>query len=175
VVGGGSLLGAFLGGLVVIRETSTKANARRREFSGALGAFCDVAGMSLASGSGIETAAQTAANAGNGWAFEELRSALDSAHRRGQTPWEALAQLGVETATEDLIGLSSLLVQAGVEGASVRETIRNKARTMREREASNAEAEAASTTERMSMPAAMLLIGFLLFLAYPALAVLSDV
>jgi Flp pilus assembly protein TadB len=175
LVGVGSVFGAIVGGLAVIREASTKAKERRREFSGALGAFCDVAGMSLASGSGIETAAQTAATAGHGWAFEELRSALDSAHRRGQTPWEALAQLGEETATEDLLGLSALLVQAGLEGASVRETIRNKARTMREREASSAEAEAASTTERMSMPAAMLLIGFLCFLAYPALAVLSDV
>jgi Flp pilus assembly protein TadB len=175
LIGAGALAGAVIGGLAVVQDVASKATARRREFSGALGAFCDVAGMSLASGNGIETAAQTSANAGSGWAFAELRSALESAHRRGQTPWDALAQLGHETGHDDLIGLSSLLVQAGVEGASVRETIRNKARTMREREAANAEAGAASTTERMSMPAALLLIGFLFFLAFPALAVLSTV
>lgn len=174
VIGWGALIGAAAGAVVPLRRVKTQAEARRREFAGALGALCDVTGMSLAAGRGIDAALQTAASTGQGWAFGEFRSALAAGYRRGITPWDALAQLGHDTGSEDLVELGAALALAGEDGASVRATIRAKARSIREHLTSAIEGDAASTTERMSIPATMLLLGFLLFLGYPAMSLILN-
>ena len=55
-----------------------QAMARRKAFSHALSAYCNVAVMSLAAGRGVEQALETASGAGEGWAFSEIRGALTS-------------------------------------------------------------------------------------------------
>lgn len=169
---------ALVGGLAAavwsVRSVRAGAQIRRREFSHALGACCDVAGICLAAGRGVESALETAAAAGTGWPFDELQAALRSGYVRGDTPWEALAQLGDDLASTDLIELSAALSLAGGEGAAVRDTVRSKAHAIRERLAAEAERRAAAVTEKMSIPATFLLFGFIVFLGYPALHVLFE-
>jgi len=166
-----------LGGVVVgvvgsVRSVRVGARTRRQAFRHALAAFCDVAGMCLAAGRGVESALQTAAQAGDGWAFDELRATLGSAYVRGDTPWDGLMGLGTEMAIGDLTEMGAALSLAGVEGAAVRETVRSKARTIRERLTAESEQTAATVTERMGVPATFLLLGFVVFLGYPAIAVM---
>jgi tight adherence protein C len=167
-------LGAVIGVVSSIRSVKTSASQARQAFSHALSSFCDIAGMCLAAGRGVESSLETAAHTGRGWAFVELQSALRAGYVRGDTPWDALARLGNEARLDDLVELAAALSLAGDEGAAVRETVSSKAKAIRERLTSEAERSAASVTERMGIPATLLLLGFIIFLGFPALAVLFE-
>ena len=69
----------------------------------------------------------------------------------------------------DLVELGATVALAGDEGAAVRDTIASRARSIRERLIAETEKRASAATERMAVPGAMLMIGFLWFLAFPAL------
>ena len=96
--------------------------------------------------------------------------ALALSRLSGETPWAALGRLGVELRIDELIELSSSLVLAGSEGAKIKESLAAKADSLRRHEAAVAEAKAQEASERMSVPIAVLLFGFLIFLGYPAVA-----
>jgi tight adherence protein C len=175
VLGGLSLV-ASAGGLVLPFASLRSAAAERRTaFSHALSSWCDVVVMTLASGRGVEQAMETASRAGEGWAFAEIRGALQGGYVRGEPPWVALQGLGGELGVNDLTELASTVALAGEEGAAVRATVAAKARTIRERMSAESEAAAASITERMSLPSVLLVLGFLIFLCYPALIAMLQI
>lgn len=163
-----TLGGAAWGMVAPFAALHSEARARRQAFAHALSAWCDVVVMSLAAGRGVEQAMETAAAAGRGWAFAELRGALHAGYVRGEPPWVALGRLGSELGIPDLTELSSTIAMAGEEGAAVRLTVAAKARTIRERITADTELAAATVTERMSLPSILLVMGFLVFLGYPA-------
>ena len=167
-----AFLGGGLGALTAIRSVKPAAAKRRRSFSHALSAFCDVCGMSLSAGRGVESSMEAAANAGAGWPFVELQTALRAGYVRGETPWDALARLGRDADLPDLSELAAAISLAGDQGAAVRETIGSKAKAIRERLTSDVERNASAITERMGIPATFLLLGFILFLGFPAIAVM---
>jgi len=166
--------GGAIGVVTAVRSVKTSAGQARQAFSHALSSFCDITGMCLAAGRGVESSLETAAHTGRGWAFVELQSALRAGYVRGDTPWDALARLGNDARLDDLVELAAALSLAGDEGAAVRETVTSKAKAIRERLTSEAERSAASVTERMGIPATLLLLGFIVFLGFPALAVLFE-
>lgn len=169
-----ALAGGAIGAITSIRPVRAQATERRRSFSHALGSFCDVCGMCLAAGRGIDASIQTAAAAGEGWPFAELQAALRVGYVRGETPWQALARLAEECDLPDLAELAAALSLAGDEGAAVRDTVSSKAKSIRERLTGNAERDAAAVTERMGIPATLLLLGFVVFLGFPAIYVLFQ-
>lgn len=166
--------GAGLGVAMAIRGVKPVAAARRKAFSHALSAFCDVCGMSLAAGRGVESSIEIASHAGDGWPFAELQSALRAGYVRGETPWDALTRLGNDADITDLTELASAISLAGDQGAAVRDTVASKGKAIRERITSDAERSAASVTERMGVPAALLSLGLVVFLIFPSLAVLFE-
>jgi len=166
--------GAGIGVVTALRSVKTAAAQRRQAFSHALSSFCDITGMCLAAGRGVESSLETAAHTGTGWAFSELQAALRAGYVRGETPWDALARLGADAALDDLVELAAALSLAGDQGAAVRETVSSKAKAIRERLTSDAERNAAAVTERMGIPATLLLLGFIVFLGFPAIAVLFE-
>lgn len=169
-----SLLGMAWGLLTPFAKVRKAATARREVFSYALSVWCDVVVMSLAAGRGVEQAMETGAAAGEGWAFAELRGAFGAAYMRGEPPWTALADLGRELKVKDLEELSSTISMAGEEGAAVRETLATKSRTIRERRTAEAEHNSASATEKMSMPAVLVVFGFMIFLGFPTVVTLFQ-
>jgi len=169
-----ALIGAAIGIVIPLRTIRIQAAERRKAFSHALSSYCDVVGMSLASGRGVGQALEAAASAGDGWPFQEVRGALTAGYIRGDTPWQALERLGLDLGTADLTELASAISLAGEEGAAVRDTVTSKAEAIRKRLVAETEGTAASVTERMGVPAAMLLIGFLAFIGYPAIAVIFE-
>jgi Flp pilus assembly protein TadB len=146
----------------------SRAADRRRTFRHALSSFLDVVSVSLAGGRGVDSALHDGANAGHGWAFEELQRALLEAQLLGETPWAALARLSDDLAIPELGELAASAALAGTEGARVRSSLTAKARAIRVRLLADVEAAAQSATERMTLPIVLLMVGFVVFLAYPA-------
>jgi Flp pilus assembly protein TadB len=168
---GGAAVGLFVPFVSLRRE----AKERRQLFAQALSSWCDVVVMNLAAGRGVEQAMETAAASGSSWAFAELRGALRGGYVRGEPPWVALERLGLELGISDLGELASTIAMAGEEGAAVRTSVAAKARTIRERMISDTEVTAAAVTERMSLPSILLVVGFLVFLGYPALNAMFQI
>jgi tight adherence protein C len=163
-----SLVFAFVGTIIPLVALKVKAVDRRRAFRHALGCFLDLVAVRLAGGAGIESALQLSATSGRGWAFAELRQGLSEARLMGEPPWAGLDRLGTELRISELNELAASVGLAGDEGARVRVSIAAKARTIRIRGLADAEGVAQAASERMSLPIVLLMIGFVIFLGYPA-------
>ncbi|HZA76000.1 MAG TPA: type II secretion system F family protein [Acidimicrobiales bacterium] len=146
----------------------SETEERRKAFKQALGSFLDLVVISLAGGTGVESALRDAAAVGRGWAFAQLRNALEVTALTGETPWAALARLGEELGVTELVELSASVSLAGTEGARVRDSLAVKAASLRDHALAEAEAEAQSTTEKMALPVVLLFLGFLILIGYPA-------
>ena len=155
----------FLVPTLTLRSTAAE---RRRDFRHALSAFLDVVSISLAGGRGVETALHDAATAGQGWAFDEIRRALLEAQLLGETPWAGISRLGTELDVPELGELAASASLAGAEGARVRASLAAKAKALRLRGLTEVEAAAQAASERMSLPIVALMLGFIVFIAYPA-------
>jgi Flp pilus assembly protein TadB len=164
-----ALAGAVALVVVPFRQVRKEAAAARTDFRHALSAFCDVASMALSAGQETHGALFEAAAAGSGPAFDEINNALQTGQLAGHSPAESLRQLGHDLGIEDLVDLGSTIGLAETEGAPVSETIAAKARSIRERLVADIERAAATATERMTIPGAMLMIGFLWLISFPAL------
>jgi len=147
----------------------SRAADRRRSFRHALSGFLDVVSISLAGGRGVDSALRDGANAGQGWAFDALRGALLEAQLLGETPWSGLARLGTELGIPELGELAASAALAGSEGARVRVSLAAKARSLRLRGLTDVESAAHSASELMSIPVVLLMLGFVIFLGYPAI------
>lgn len=159
---------APLGFLLPGISLKASAAAKRRSFRHAFSSFLDIVSVSLAGGKGVEGALNDGADAGDGWAFERIRHALRHSRLMGQTPWRGLSELGAELDIVELRELAASAELAGAEGARVRASISAKARALRLRGLTDIEAEAQSASERMSLPIVGLMVGFVVFLGYPA-------
>lgn len=164
-----SLLGAGLTTVVAVRSTRSKAAEARAAFTHALSAWCEIVSMTVAAGRELHGAIFEATQQGAGWAFQEIRMAADRGFLAGEDPWDSLATLGHDLGVNELVEVASTLALAGNEGAAVAETLASKARSIRERLTLDMERRAAGATERMAVPGALVLIGFLWLLTFPAL------
>jgi Flp pilus assembly protein TadB len=146
------------------------AAARRREFRHALGSYLDLVAMSLAAGRGAAQAlAETAALSGN-WVFRAIGDTLTTARLSGTNHWRGLGELGERLAVGELRDLAASLALVGDHGARIRETLTARAATLRRRAVSDAEGEAAAADQGMRIAQVLLALGFLVLIAYPAVA-----
>lgn len=167
VAGGGFVLPELL-----LRD---EADKRRRAFRHALSSYLDLVNVILAGGGGIETSLHSAADAGDGWAFASIRRALDRARLTNRSPWDTFAELGDELGIEELAELAASVELAGSQGARIRASLAAKADSLRGHQVAETEAAAEAATERMTIPVAVLLFGFLVFIAYPAVQQITTV
>jgi pilus assembly protein TadC len=166
-------LGTAIAGFVLPDVIVRRAAAARRDgFRHALSSYLDLVNVVLAGGAGIETALRAAADAGDGWAFTELRAALDRAQFTRVSPWDVFNELGDELAIAELSELSASARLAGEQGARVKSSLVAKAASLRGHEMARIEAAAQAASERMAIPTVMLFTAFIAFIGYPALAVI---
>jgi tight adherence protein C len=159
-----AVAGALLPNLTVHAD----ADKRRRSFRHALGAYLDLVSINLAAGRGVETALDQAARSGQGWMFAEIRQALYRAKVIGESPWTGLDRLGTEIGVNELRALAASVGLAGDSGARVRASLAAKARTLRIRGLGDIEEAAQAANERMSLPVILLVVSFIIFIAFPA-------
>jgi tight adherence protein C len=145
------------------------AKARRAAFGTALSAYLDLVNVLLAGSAGTETALVAAAEAGDGWAFAELRAALVRADATRTSPWDVFAALGAELSVSDLQELAASVRLAGQQGARIRSSLAAKAASLRGQQLARAEAAAQAASERMAVPNVLMFLGFLAFAGYPAI------
>jgi tight adherence protein C len=163
-----AIVGAVIGFIAPDMGLRNRATQRRRQFALAFGSYLDLVAISLAGGMGTEAALVEAARVGDAWPFQMLRRAVDIAQIDGVTVWSSLARLGEELNVPALGELAASVALAGNEGAKVRASIAAKADALRAIELAAAESEAQAATERMAIPTAMLLFGFVLLIGFPA-------
>lgn len=150
-------------------QARSDAAKLRSGFRHALSAYLDLVWITLAGGAGVDSALNDSVAIGRGWAFEQVRRALDTARLTRRTPWATLRQLGEELDVTELAELAASVSLAGTEGAKVRTSLAAKAGALRTHQITDAEGDATAATERMSLPVMLLFLGFLAFIAYPAL------
>ena len=155
-------------------QVRTKAAAYRVRIRRDLSAYLDLTVITLAGGAGTETALAHAAASGTGPTFARIRSALTRGAHQGRPAAAVLADLGEETGVPAFSDLGSSLALAGSEGARIRAALTAKARVMRKQALSEDEAKAGAATEHLSVPMVVLVLGFLLFLGFPAVSVVAS-
>lgn len=175
VIGVMSLATAAAGFILPDFMVRDEAERRRRAFRHALSSYLDLVNILLAGGAGIETALHAAADAGDGWGYRTIRSELRRARLTGQSPWDTFAGLAERLGIAELAELAASVSLAGSHGARIRASLAAKADTLRGHQIAEAESAAEAATERMTIPVAVLLFGFLVFIAYPAIAEITSV
>jgi tight adherence protein C len=155
-------------------EVKQKAEARRRDFRHAIGAFLDLVSMNLSGGRGVPEALMAASEIGSGWALWRIRDALANARISGQTPWQALGLLGEEVRVDELRDLAAALSLVADDGAKVRESLSARAASLRRRELADLEGQAGEKSQSMLVAQMLLCAGFLIFLTYPVVGVLLS-
>jgi tight adherence protein C len=163
-------LGAALIGFVLPDTIARRAAVeRRRTFREALAFFLDLVSVTLAGGAGVSTALRQASDAGDGWAYIQIRAALRQAQVQRQPAWVVLGQLGVDLGITELEELGAAVALAEGEGASVRQSLAAKGASIRDHQLADAEAHAASATVRMAAPLVLLGMAFCAFVLYGAI------
>jgi tight adherence protein C len=174
VPAGVTVLLAIVGAVLPTALLHRDAEERRRSYRHALGAYFDLVGVNIAAGKGVEGALETAAAAGQGPMFAELRQALYRAKIAGQAPWAGLDRLGDDIGITELRELAGTATLAGDVGARVRESLAAKARTLRARGLAQIEESANSANEKMSLPVVLLVVSFIVLIGYPAVYRISH-
>jgi Flp pilus assembly protein TadB len=146
-----------------------RARARRDAFRTALSAYLDLVNVLLAGAAGTETALAAAAEAGDGWAFAQLRATLERSRALRTSAWDAFDELGAELGVVELQELAASIRLAGEQGAKIKTSLASKAASLRVQQLARTEAAAHAASERMAIPNVVLFLGFLIFAGYPAL------
>ena len=151
-----------------LMSLASRAADRRADMDLAVAVFLDLVNVLLAGGAGVETSMLTAAGAGDGWAFDQIRVALARAQSSRTSYWQALTELGGRTGVESLEDVSHSVQLSGEHGAKVRQSLASKAQAIRARNLARIEHEAEQRTEHMGLPIVVLFVGFILLIGYPA-------
>lgn len=167
---GFGVFGFFLPDLALRGE----ADRRRGEFRRVVGIFLDLVAMNLAGGRGLPEALLTASTISEHWALVRIRRSLANARLFGTTPWAALGELGADIGVDELRDMSSALALAADDGAKIRRSLSARAATLRRREMADVEGEAGEKSESMLVAQLVICLGFLVFLAYPAVSKLAG-
>ena len=162
-------IGPPVGVALDIAALFSRAQERRRHVRVVLGSFVDLVVLGLAGGVGIDGALHAAAQVTPDWAARRLAAALRTARDGGSPPWAALSTLGSELGVPELEELSTTVQLAGTEGTRIRQALVARGASLRRHEQAEAESAANAMTERLFLPGALLLLGFLVFIGYPAL------
>ncbi len=85
-----------------------------------------------------------------------------------------MSRLGRAIGLNELDELAGAVELAGTEGARIRATLAAKATSIRRHQLADAETQANTVTERLFLPGLHLLVGFTIFIGYPALARIST-
>jgi tight adherence protein C len=134
----------------------------------AVAVFLDLVNVLLAGGAGIETAILTAASAGDGWSFDQIRRTLARAQSSRGNYWDALDTAGIELDVQSLRDVAQSIRIAGEHGGRIRQSLTSRADALRKNNLAFIEHEAQRRTERMGIPMVTMFVGFVIFIGYPA-------
>ena len=160
---GGSLLGYLLPGIVLARL----AKKRQKRMQLALADALDLMVVSVEAGLGLDQAIIRVSDE-LAFAYPDLSDELKLVNielRAGKARTEALRNLGDRTGLEDVMSLTTMLIQTDKFGTSVAQSLRVFSETLRTKRRQRAEEAAAKTGVKMVFP--------LVFCIFPAIWVVT--
>ncbi|MBT0774272.1 hypothetical protein KIH74_35340 [Kineosporia sp. J2-2] len=164
-------VGAFLLPDAVVRA---RAARRRREIVAVLPVWCDLVALEMGGAAAPQEALVTAAESGTSLAMHLIREALYRAGRAHQSHWQALTVLGERIGVPDLADLGRLSQLVSHEGAEVRDTLIERAATLRRRALAESLGQAGERDESMRLAVLVIAAGVVLMMLYPgAVAVMN--
>ncbi|GLY19584.1 hypothetical protein Kisp01_65980 [Kineosporia sp. NBRC 101677] len=152
----------------------SRARARRYEFEQALPVWCDLVALEMAGSAAPQEALVTAAEAGTTWPMHVVRNTLYRAVRAREPHWPALMSLGQRIGVEDLAQLGRLSQLVSHEGAQVRDTLIERAASMRRRALASALGQAGQRDESMRLAVLVIAAGVILLLLYPGVIAVMN-
>ncbi|MGO8876858.1 MAG: type II secretion system F family protein [Acidimicrobiales bacterium] len=168
-------LGAVAGVVATAVELRRSAARARHRFLGGLSCWLELVALGQAGGMGVESALDAATRISPDPTFSRIGQALQRSRHAGLTPWDELGRLGTELGIQPLDELAASLGLAGAEGARIRASLQAKSASLRRRQMSQAQSQANSVTERLFLPSIVLMLGFLVFVMFPAGVSLAHV
>lgn len=158
---------AVAGSVVPVFAVAEAARIRRGQFRHALAVYLDLVAQERAAGAAAAPALLEAAAVCSAWPFRRIRACLAHAQHAGQPPWQALAELATRMRVPELSEVADTAATAA-DGAAVHATLTAQAAGLRRSVLATEKAEANATTQRLAVPAALLVAGPLLLALYPA-------
>ncbi|WP_199550184.1 hypothetical protein [Streptomyces sp. N35] len=183
VVGGWSLMGLgvplFIPGAVgllaalglwFVPDLSVRAEAAKARVEGAhaAAAFLELVAMRMASNKAASQALWDASQVGRGWFFARVREVLLRARTEKTSPWLVLEQMGTHLKLPALRDIADIVQRAESEGASVYDTLRHHAASLRSELLTVEAANANENSEKMHAPGALLTVIVMALMAFPA-------
>ncbi|MFB7234844.1 type II secretion system F family protein [Streptomyces sp. NPDC056202] len=147
---------------------ATEAGKARTEFAHAAAAWMDLVATRMASNVAADQALEDAARIGNGWAFTRIQEALLRARTEKSSPWQALADLGTQLRLPVLNDVADIMRLSSDDGASVYDTLRNRAKSLTNELLTAEAARANADSEKLHTPAALLAVIVMIAMAFPA-------
>ena len=152
----------------------TEAEAERERFRQTSEAWLELVAQLVTAGADTHAALGTASDFSSQPGFVTLRDALAEAAARGEAPWDGLRRLVESHRLKSLDPFVSALELAGTSGASARQAILSQVEAARTKSLAAADAKAASASETMGGPLALIGGAFMIMMGYPPLAGIMD-
>ncbi|MFB7341180.1 type II secretion system F family protein [Streptomyces hydrogenans] len=146
----------------------SEAAKARTEFAHAAAAWMDLVATRMASNVAADQALEDAARIGRGWAFARIREALLRARTEKSSPWAALDDLGTQLDLPVLTDVADIMRLSSDDGASVYDTLRNRAKSLTNELLTADAARANADSEKLHTPAALLAVIAMIAMAFPA-------
>lgn len=167
-------VGALVGWWLPDSFLKSAAEKERKYFQQVTESWLELAGQLVTAGSDTFAALVTAASYSEQPVFNALRDALRASAARGEPPWTGLRRLADERRLRFLDPFCASLEMAGTTGAGSRETILTQVEAARSKAMHEADAAAASSSEKMGAPLALIGGAFMMLMGYPPLAGIMD-
>ncbi|MGW2748432.1 type II secretion system F family protein [Streptomyces sp. NPDC001450] len=147
---------------------ASEAEKARTEFAYAAAAWMDLVATRMASNVAADQALEDAARIGRGWAFLRIQEALLRARTEKSSPWQALDDLGTQLNLTVLNDVADIMRLSSDDGASVYDTLRNRAKALTNELLTAEAARANADSEKLHVPAALLAVIVMIAVAFPA-------
>ena len=148
----------------------TEAEKAREVFRQTSEAWLELVAQLVTAGADTHAALGLAADYSEQPAFVAIRNALAEAAARGEAPWDGLRRLSDAQRLKSLDPFVAALELAGTTGAGARQAILSQVDAARAKSLAAAEAKAASASEKMGGPLALIGGAFMMLMGYPPLA-----
>lgn len=166
----GAVVGGLFGILLAFANLKKRAESKRRHLRQSFAGFVSLTALAVAGQMGLESALAAASRVSSDWVFAEIAAELKDTRQMGKPAYVALDRIGQRYGEPEITSVATTLRQSEESGAGLRSTLDAKAQSIREARASTLEADAGKMTEKLFLPTSVMFIGYLIFLAYPALA-----
>jgi Flp pilus assembly protein TadB len=152
-----------------LRDVRNRARRRRSELERVVNDFVQLIAVALTTNRSVEEAIGFAADAGDGFAFDLLRRTIATADPMGVPVWAALATMADTYQLPDLRGLCGSLEHQAAAGVAVASTLRAEAKALRAKQLAGLIEQADASTANVQLPTIGMVVGVIVFLAYPVL------